>query len=272
MATGVSVILDNDITNPECVSNGLHPLWISRVNYVFWHFTPRDIADWFEHTDATDRGNGCVRVPKRAYLVITAVTIRRMNILEALKNRMTAEELARIIPIAVEKNVEDLAPFVEIVKEAINYDPRTVLNSILVKCDPDKVVCVYEDYFPEVFDRPDPGVIFSVLSTAIYRQCAEAWDFIASRVSGDIFSGTPVSISPALLLHSAVVTMQKNTILAMGHWLPTLAKTTRVECERPSGCFTALELHRRIMAGAERTEDPEIVAALSVYTKGAHAS
>ena len=265
-AVKVSAVLDGTVISSELTEEAARRLWASCIEDVFQHSTPEVIADWFVHTDPSDRNEGCGYLKKRSCLVRAAVDGRPLDVLEALKDGMTEEELAIAVTEAMDANASGLSSIVELVKTATNYNLRTVVLRLVTVADTETFGRICNDHFPEIIDSPDVEVLFSTLAVAILEKRKGVLDFITSRVSGEIFPDTPMNRHPANLLRVSVVRRWEDGIIAMARWLPSHAKSVPVDCDRPKGSFTALELYRTASEMRRTPAHPEIVAALTVHS------
>ena len=208
-----------------------------------------------------------------------AVLKGRLDVLKyLLQNEHSADSVADLfVNIRMQWREVFSDDFVAVIKDAPAYDFRTVASWVLRWED---ALEVLQCWFPEVFDfsaleKVDKALYFFIV-LVMKRDRLDILQIIEERVPSMCFFHNDLGKN---LLLCAAAKRTKECIETVLRWVPSVFKTARGDVSGLTPCeiYVTPKIHYNYRT-RERTQeegwipDPEVVAMLTVHTKGAHSS
>ena len=204
-----------------------------------------------------------IRYNRRPELFEGLIHEDRIAQLATIIHDASSEDIAFIIPLAI-RDKKDSDHFYEVIKCAPNYSVCHIVSS-LTWYNHEISPRILRDVFPEIFQVEDTVALHNIIQLAIGRHNTLILAEFAEMLDGARFANTRRTKGGATLLHCAAATGDRATILIMTAWLPPSAKKETV-FDDP---LTPLEYYYTLDGIRYAEPDPEVVAALSTYTKAA---
>lgn len=242
--------------------------WAQYIHHVQQRGTLTELLTCSSLCVKGDSSPGRARNSRRTHLLWSVTTSGRMDRLAAIIQDATSDEIAVLVATAM-RNGLDNDEFYEVVQSVPEYNAYEVVSR-LTWLDRDEAARALRERFSEIFEKPEGEelvALFHIIELAIGRHNICVLSEITTMLDGNLFADVRCPERSSTLLHCAVQSGYSDVILLVVAWLPPSIKKeaaydpplTPLECYTQKGTRHA-------------SDDPEVVMALSSYTKSAHSS